>query len=264
MNTKLNTLMLAGLLAGASSAFAGSNYMDDASSIQSDNTIQENNGIGIGYAYSQNIYEGVSDKFQPFPLLNLNVGDFFLKGETVGYNAYKDENLSFAFVAQPQFGGYDADDSSELAGMTDKYYLINAGVQARYRLMPFSFTVSGLHDVTGRTAGNSASAKMAVMIPLDDERFVIIPSMSATWEDSNITNYYYGVSSSEATSTRSAYDPGSAVNLGYGLTVKYKIAENWGATLGYVLTQYADDISDSPIVSRKYASTVLAGVSYLF
>jgi len=263
MNTKLKVLMLAGILTTASSSFAGSNYLDNAGSVQADND-QVQNSIGIGYSYSQDIYEGIDNKTQPFPLLNLTYADFFIKGFTAGYYAYKDDSFSFALVAKPMFGGYDADDSDALKGMDDTSYLINTGVQAQYRLMPFVFTVSGLHDVSGHTGGNTASAKFAAMIPLDDERFALIPSISATWVSSDITQYYYGVSSSEATASRPKYDASSAINYGYGLTMKYQIAEHWGATLGYVLTQYADDISDSPIVDRKYASSVLAGVSYLF
>lgn len=266
MKTQFKVLALIGALVGTSSVFAENSNIDDANSINTASTSssQEKNGIGVALAYGQNIYKGVDNKFQPFPLLNVTYDDFFIKGFTAGYNAYQDDSVTFSFVVQPQFGGYNADDSDELAGMSDTSYLVNTGVQAQYRLLPFSFTVAALHDVTGRTGGNSASAKMAVMVPLDDQRFVLIPSVTATWIDSDITDYYYGVTSSEATSTRSAYDPGTAVNFGYGLTMKYKMAENWGVTLGYVFTQYANDIADSPIVNRSYASTVFAGVSYLF
>ncbi len=264
MKTKLKMLVLAGILTGASSAFADSTYIDSAGSMQADSSAQEHNSIGVALAYNQNIYNGVGNRVMPFPLLNVTYDNFFIKGTTAGYNVYQDESLTFSFVVQPQFGGYTSDSSNDLEGMDDTYYLINMGVQAQYRLMPFIFTVSGLHDVTGRTNGDTASAKIAVVIPLDDRRFALIPSISATWQDSNITNYYYGVSSSEATSTRPEYEPDSAINLGYGLIMKYKIAENWAATLGYILTQYDDNVADSPIVSQKYASTVLAGVSYIF
>lgn len=262
---KLSGLALIGILASVStvSAVADSTYLENADAVET-TTAQIHNSIGLGLGYNQNIYAGVGNRIQPFPLLNLTYDDFFIKGFSLGYNAYQDESMSFAFVVQPMLGGYNADDSDALEGMSDTSYLVNTGVQMQYRLMPFSMTLAAMHDVTGRTGGNSASAKFEASVPLDDRRFVLIPSITLTWLDSDITDYYYGVTQGEATATRSAYDPGTAVNVGYGLTMKYKIAENWGATLGYVLTQYADDISDSPIVSRSYSSAVMTGISYIF
>lgn len=264
MQTKLKILILTIILASVSSAFADNTYIDNAGSIQTDSTAEEHNSVGVALAYNQNIYDGVGNKIRPFPLLNVTYDNFFLRGSMAGYNAYQDESLTFAFVVQPQFGGYTSDSSNDLEGMDDTSYLINTGVQAQYRLMPFVLTVSGLHDVTGRTNGNTASARITVVVPLDDRRLALIPSITATWQDSNITDYYYGVSSSESTSTRPEYEPDSALNLAYGLIMKYKLSENWAATLGYILTQYDDSIADSPIVSRKYASTALAGISYIF
>lgn len=266
MKRKLKIAMLTSLLLATISApvFADNTYIDSAADIAENGFAQEHNSVGVALAYNQNIYAGVGNVIYPFPLLNVSYDDFFIQGVTLGYNTYKDESLSFAFVVQPQFDGYTSDESNDLAGMNDTSYLINTGAQVQYRLLPFAFTLQALHDITGRSAGNSASAKMAIMVPLDDKRFMLIPSVAATWEDSDITGYYYGVSSGEATESRPTYEPASAININYGLTMKYRLAENWGATLGYVLTQYADDISDSPIVSRKYASSVLAGISYIF
>lgn len=261
---KLKALVLMGVLSGSSCVFADTTYLNTAGDLQSNPPPEAHNSLGVGFAYSQNIYDGVGNKIKPFPLLNITYDDFFIQGFTAGYNAYQDANLSFAFVVQPMFGGYDADESDALAGMSDTSYLVNTGAQLQYRLMPFSLTLMALHDVSGRSGGNSASAKFAAMVPLDDRRFVLIPSMMASWESSDITNYYYGVSSNEATATRPEYNPASALNLAYGLTFKYQIAEHFGATLGYVLTKYARGVSDSPIVSRSTSSAVLTGISYVF
>lgn len=258
---KLSTLFF--LLANASLVLADNSYLSSAESVESATT-EPKNSIGLGFAYSQNIYDGVDNKLHPIPLLNLTYEDFFVKGFTAGYNLYKDPNLSFALVAQPTFGGYHASDSDALAGMDDTSYLFNTGAQVQYRLMPFSLTLAALHDISGHTGGNSASAKLAAMVPLDDRRFVLIPSIGTEWQSSDITDYYYGVSSHEANDSRPEYNPASAWNMQYGLTFKYQISEHFGSTLSYVLTQYAKDISDSPIVSRSNSSALLAGISYIF
>lgn len=239
-------------------------YAESAATIETDSAIAQKDSLGLGVVYAQNIYAGIDNKLQPFPLVNLFYNNFFLQSTTAGYTFYRDPELSFAAVMQPQFGGYDASDSDALAGMRDTSYLLNTGAQLGYRLEPLSFSLSALHDITGRSAGNSANIKLAASVPLEDKRLVLIPSISALWEDCHITNYYYGVSAGEATLTRPAYTPSSALNINYALTLKYHLSEHWGSTVGYLLTAYGDEIAESPIVSRKYASSGLAGISYIF
>ncbi len=260
----LKLLVLAALLTSSSLSLADNSSLNIAGGVQNESAPDVHNSVGLGFVYNQNIYDGVGNVIHMFPLLNLSYNDMFIKGFTAGYNAYEDASASFAFVMQPMFGGYDSADSDALAGMNDTSYLINTGVQMQYRLMPFSLTLAGLHDISGRSSGNTASAKFAAMIPLDDRRFGLIPSITAEWLSSNITNYYYGVTSGEATSSRPEYNPASAWNMQYGLTFKYQVAEHFGATLGYTLTKYSEAISSSPIVSRSTSSAVLAGISYIF
>lgn len=256
--------VLAALLANGSLMFGDTSSLNAVGAIQADVAPEIVNSVGVGISYGQNIYTGVDNTIQLFPLLNLSYEEWFIRGFTGGYKAYEDPNVSFAFILQPTFGGYDSDDSSALAGMDDTSYLLNTGVQVQYRLMPFSLTVAALHDVTGRTKGNSASAKLAAMVPLDDQRFMLIPSIATVWQSSNITGYYYGVSNHEATVNRPKYDPASAWNMEYGLAFKYRMSEHVGLTTSYVLTKYARDISDSPIVSRSTSSAMLASISYIF
>ncbi|MCD8500192.1 MAG: MipA/OmpV family protein [Gammaproteobacteria bacterium] len=183
---------------------------------------------------------------------------------SLGITLIKDPGVSVAVILKPTFAGYSASDSDALDGMSDTSYLLNTGLQMQYRLMPLSFTVEALHDVTGRSTGNTLSGELATIFPIDDQRFTVIPSVTAVWQSSDITNYYYGVSGSEVTASRPEYSPAGATTIHYGLTLKYRVSDHLGTTFGYTLTQLPRAISDSPIVSRSTSSSLLAGASYIF
>ncbi|MCD8542279.1 MAG: MipA/OmpV family protein [Gammaproteobacteria bacterium] len=262
---RITPLLLTILLITSAPSILASNFplsiLDD---VQTTSDPQSSNSLGLGFAYGQNIYTGVDNIIQPFPLFNLSMHNFFLKGDELGYYTYKDPGVSVAVILKPTFAGYSASDSDALDGMSDTSYLLNTGLQMQYRLMPLSFTVEALHDVTGRSTGNTLSGELATIFPIDDQRFTVIPSVTAVWQSSDITNYYYGVSGSEVTASRPEYSPAGATTIHYGLTLKYRVSDHLGTTFGYTLTQLPRAISDSPIVSRSTSSSLLAGASYIF
>ena len=203
------------LITSGPSIFASNFSLSILDDVQTTSDPQSSNSLGFGFAYGQNIYTGVDNIVQPFPLFNLSMDNFFLKGDELGYYTYKDPSLSFGIIVKPTFSGYSASDSDALEGMSDTSYLLNTGLQIQYHLMPLSFTVEALHDVTGRSTGNTVSGQLATIFPIDDQRFTVIPSVAAVWQSSEITNYYYGVSGSEVTESRSEYSPAGATSIHY-------------------------------------------------
>lgn len=253
-----------GLLAGAQSAFAVSDYNTSAYEVQPQGFGHTQNSLGISAVYNQNIYSGVDSQVLPFPLLNFTYNNFFLQNITAGYHAYTNDYVQASLILAPNFQGYNADDSDELSGMNDAEPSLNAGGRLMLKTKPIVTTLSAVHDISGRTAGNTASAKFSTGLPLMDKRLVLSPSVTFAYQDSNVVNYYYGVGNSEATATRSAYSPGGTINTTAGLVAMYKLSQHWQTNFTYMFTKFGNEIADSPIVSRSTSSTVLLGISYLF
>ena len=263
MKKLLTATAIVGFLGLSQAAFASSSYAPDVIDTEPQG-FESQNSLGLGVAYQQSIYTGVDNDVKPFPMLNFTYDDFFIKGITVGYNTYTTDVMQFSLIGRPNFQGYNSDDSRELSGMSDKGTSVNVGGQLVVKMLPLITTVSALHDISGNTAGNTLGLKFATGLPLMDKRLIISPSVAFTYQDSNITDYYYGVSDSEATSTRSAYSPSNTVNTTLGVMTKFQVSQHWSTTLAYMFTRYGNEISDSPIVDRSTASTVLLGASYLF
>ena len=61
-------------------------------------------GIGAGIGLSDSMYKGAEDKAYPMPLLDINYGDFYVKGVTVGYQFYQDDAFAASLFLDPLAG----------------------------------------------------------------------------------------------------------------------------------------------------------------
>jgi outer membrane protein len=222
------------------------------------------NSVGVGLFYSQSIYNGASNTFLPIPVVHVDYDGFFFHGYQAGYSFIKQNNAKVSLLIKPNLTNYSGSDSDALAGMEGRKISLNAGLQASYRYKLIKVSAAAVHDVTDRTNGSEVSGTLAAGLPLLDNRLLLTSLVSLSYQDSRVVNYYYGVKDSEATSGRSAYTPGGALNWTAGVAGKYAFAEHWKATLGYYLRHFGSAITDSPIVDRSYSSIGILGVSYVF
>jgi len=261
---KIKALFASGLLLLGMSAFAD-NYENSFDSVSSDSAIgaMQKNSLGIGAAYTESLYSGVDSETHAIPLLNLKYQRFFLKGFTLGFNAIQTEKMSADLVLIPLFQGYDASDSDDLSGMDDRGPSAYLGPQVTVRMKPINLTAFAAQDVTGRTTGAIAGAKVGTGLPLSN-KLVLVPSIGATYWDSDVTDYYFGVKDSEATSTRAAYSPSGTWVYTGSVSAMYELTQSFLARLTYSYTYYGSEIDDSPITDKDSANTVMLGVSYLF
>jgi outer membrane protein len=83
--------------------------------------------------------------------------------------------------------------------------------------------------------------------------------------NAKLNNYYYGVRPGEATAERPAYDPGSGVNLEFGVQAAYRLSEHWQLLGGVSLLQMSSGIRNSPVVEdRALVPSVSLGLMYGF
>ncbi|MFN3234132.1 MAG: MipA/OmpV family protein [Gammaproteobacteria bacterium] len=222
------------------------------------------NSVGVAGVYSQSIYSGVDNVIRPMPMINLYWKGLFWRGFEAGYRVVQHENWNAAVVVKPYFTHFDSSLSDDLSGMDDRDLSLNAGGEVAVRLKPIVLGAYAVHDITGRTNGSAVGVKVSTALPLFQKTLIFIPTLAAVYANHNIVDYYYGVKSSEATSSRPAYSADDTVNLSAALLAIYRITDHWNARAGYVITRYGDEIADSPIVERRYSSTALLGVSYVF
>lgn len=246
---KLKTLFVCGALAVSSSAIAAGSYTNSFDSVSSSSTadaVKNKNSIGIAVASFDQLYSGLENRTTALPLFNLKYNRFFLKGFDLGFNAYQSEQLTTSVILKPVFNGYKEGDSDELNGMDDRGASAYLGAQVNYRMKPLNYTLFVAQDVSGRTKGTIGGAKVGTGLPVMGGKVILAPSLSATYWNTSVVDYYYGVKDSEVTNSRAAYSPEGTWVYNGSLTAMYRFKTNLMARLTYSYSYYDAEIEDSP------------------
>lgn len=230
-------------------------------------TLAENKyGVGLGLGVSDSIYKGADDRSYPMPLLDINYGDLYIKGITVGYNLYQNDALTTSIFVDPLAGF--AVDGADLArgydNIDDRKFQTMAGLRVDYK--------TGLYDI--RTAASAqfgehgAEGKIsAFKIYSVTDKLILIPAIHIKGYTEDYTNYYFGVTSEEKNKNRNikeAYSADAATSVGATLTADYKLNDKIALMAFAGFEKFSSEITDSPIVEDNTLFLVGAGAKYFF
>lgn len=218
--------------------------------------------VGAGAIVVSKPHIGVDAKIYPVPLFGYEGERAYLRGVMAGYRLFKGERWSLGPVLRPRFEGYEASDSSALAGMSDRDPSLDAGAEWSWRADWGLIGVSLVTDVLGKHHGQELEFSYTAMFPYGG--FDFIPSVAARWRSSNLVDYYYGVRAEEETADRSAYEPGDTIAPLVRLMVRRKLSEKWSALGAAQYEWLGSEITDSPIVEDDYVVSFMLGLTYTY
>ena len=216
--------------------------------------------FGGGVAATNPGYIGYSREVTPFPLVFYHNGRFFFAGITAGYLLSNGDHYRFSLVVSPEFNRLSASDSPQLAGIQTRQWSIDGGAGLDVFGNWGRYNVSLVHDLLHRNNGTALNTSYHFSIPAGS--WLITPGIGVRWEDSNYTNYYYGVSPAEAIPGRPAYSPGSATNPFVDLSFSTPLSEHWQFRSSLIYLRFGGAIHDSPIVDRSGSPTIFIGFVY--
>ena len=154
------------------------------------------------------------------------------------------------------------DDDEALIGLKERESVGEAGIYFRHKSELGQAKIKLLTDLHDENYGNSAEAQY--IFDLSSKQWQVNQTITAIWQDSDRVNHFYGVSASEATSTRAEYKGKSAINLIVGIDGRYRVNENWDIKAGLAYVYLDDAITDSSIVSEEGISLFSMGTEYNF
>jgi outer membrane protein len=77
-------------------------------------------------------------------------------------------------------------------------------------------------------------------------------------------NYYYGVTTSEATAARTAYQPGASIHFDIGMDYQYQWGQHHSVLLSLKYRKFGSELKDSPIIEDSGSARLLVGYIYRF
>ncbi|WP_261836799.1 outer membrane protein OmpV [Vibrio ishigakensis] len=169
-------------------------------------------------------------------------------------------NMSAFIAANP---GFDSDKADILAGMSDRKFSADLGLNADIHLGQGTLATKFQHDVTG--VYKSFQADITYYHPVNLGGVAdLVPYAGVHYFSKDYVNYYTGVSQSDATVGRPAYksDGAFAYKVGYMLVIP--VTENLDVTQSTGYSYLDSNISDSPLVDSQNQWATTFGISYAF
>jgi outer membrane protein len=214
--------------------------------------------LGASVQMEPSIYKGGKDRVLISPF-KLDRDGFYLSGPSL--NVYKSP-VSRAYVGV----GLDEWDhkrgkSDITAGMNGLDRAINLRTGAAWKIRAGVFNVDLAHDFNAHK-GNQARVRYTK--PIQGARVLWLPYASVQWLDKDVSNYYFGVKSTEATTTRPTYQLNSTQVLKAGVDAEFPVSRNVAMVTGVGVTAYDSDIKNSSLVDKGSAPYVKVGLAYRF
>lgn len=124
------------------------------------------------------------------------------------------------------------------------------------------FNMTVLADALGEHYGQSASASYTY--DLKYMGWYINPSAGVTWQSADTLNHWYGVSQTEVTPQRQAYQADDQFGAFFSLRGRYEISEHWDINVIGGGVYVGTEVEDSPIVDENTLYFVGATINYNF
>lgn len=216
--------------------------------------------LGVGLLYSTSPYEGKEDNVYPVPLIEGRYKNIYSDGTSLGYIFAEKNEFAFSVVGFPRLMGYEEDDSSDLNGMQDREWSLDAGLRAAWDNEFFSLAVTGLTDLFSRHQGQEFSA----VISREFLEGAFIPRIGVKWWSDDLVDYYFGVVESEVRANRPEYAGDATTNFIAGFTAGLPLDDAWALVFDFEYEDFGSEVEDSPIVDADNVFRYVAGIVYRF
>lgn len=224
---------------------------------------QWNFGLGIGVQNGKSMYKGVGTETNPFPFFSAQKGNFKLIGNRAEYHLIDNGKFQLKALGHYRLEGFEADDSSFLAGMSEREGALELGIGTSLTTAAGQFSTSLLSDVSGTHEGHELSIGWEKTYPLNAQ-WLVKPSAKMHWRSEDLNNYYYGVASHEATVDRLAYTADSGTSYQLGIDAFYLIDQQQTVQVGISTMGWSNEISNSSIVEDDNTTYIKAAYSFRF
>jgi outer membrane protein len=221
-------------------------------------------------------YAGKDATVFPYPVTVFVIDQFYFVIDTAGYRLIANQRtatpapgttlLYLDAIAKWRTDGYDSSDSDELEGMHDRRQTIDVGGEFGISGDWGSVATTLITDALSRHDGQEVRSVYTRQFKnaFDVNSLNISPSAGLALQNNNLVDYYYGVRRDEVRPGRPEYHPGQAVNWLWGVDANYRLNESWTLLGGFTYYWLDSEIRNSPIVSRNYTISIIAGAMYKF
>ena len=248
--------MLKHLLAGFGVAMA---------SIATNSFAQDSAQFSVGMAYinSASPYEGVGSSSRVVPSVSFESGDLKLSVQDgISYRVFAGDSNQIRLNLAPNFEPYKSSDSTTFSGM-DRDMGVDGVVAGSFEIARGStLSLKMATDLSNTFNGHLVDVSFSQFIPLGGVPTIF--SVGSKWYDSKRSQHMYGVYASEVAVGRAEYAPGAVAVTYLSVNSIMSLTDNISAFVSVSANFLPNEITNSPIVSKKNTMSTVLGLSYNF
>jgi outer membrane scaffolding protein for murein synthesis (MipA/OmpV family) len=223
-------------------------------------------GLGGGIRGGQSPYLASDNEDQRrldlIPLYLYEGQYLFVRGTAGGVHIVKNDSLEINLLGRYRFQRLDPDSNVFYQGLNERKQSFDAGLEFAYTKDWGELGLSWVTDTLGRHNGQEVQFSYRYIFDLGP--WTVSPFIGWSWQDENLTNYYFGVSEAESRPDLPVYVPGESQWLSLGLNTSWQISDRimLFGNLGFGGTDSVVD--NSPLVEEAGASAIFVGGTYVF
>lgn len=227
----------------------------------------EASGFSVGGAVAAGDfgYKKTDAKILPFPLVNYEYGDFYFHALNAGYYFFRDSKNDVAFNIGPGALSYEPSDSNDdrMRKLNKRKISVMSGIMMNNRFRWGTFRTSVSSDVSDNSRGTVVDA--AYLYPIRSGKVIVTPGFGVNWSDSQLNQYYYGISPSEARRSGMAkYEPDDAMTCYMEMSALYQVNKSWSLMSSIKVTELSSTVTESNMVRGGLSTQFVAGFGYAF
>jgi outer membrane scaffolding protein for murein synthesis (MipA/OmpV family) len=186
----------------------------------------------------------------------------FFRGTKGGVHLIDNDVWEVNILGRYRFQKLDPDSNVFYQGLNERKQSFDAGVEFAFTKDWGDFTLSWVTDTLDRHNGEEIQFSYRYVWELGP--WTLSPFIGWTWQDENLTDYYYGVSQAESRPDLLAYSPGEAQWISFGLNTSWQITDRIMLFGNFGFAGTETEVLNSPLVEEAAASSVFVGGTYVF
>ena len=223
--------------------------------------------LGGGIRLGQSPYFATDNEDQrQFDLIPLYLYEgkyLFFRGTAAGVHFVKNDNWEVNLYGRYRFQKLDPDRHEYYEGLAERKQTIDAGFQVASTRPWGMLKLSWIADTLDRH--NGQEVELSYRYVFEAGPWSISPFISLSWQDADLTNYYFGVSpAEERLPDRPAYLPGESQWLNFGVNTSWQATDRITLFGNFGFGGSDSEVINSPLIEEAGFSAVFVGGTYTF
>lgn len=224
--------------------------------------------VGAGLRFGDSPYVGIDDigsivhsnSFDLLPYYYYDGKRGFINGSYGGIHLYKSQPFQLDAILSYRFDRLESEADEFFHTVEDRDQTLEGGFAATFRGGWGEVSLSWVTDTLDKHNGDEVDLTYRFTAARD--KWTLSPFFSLVYQNSKLTDYYYGVSEEESRPDLPAYEPGSSGILRGGLNSTYALSKRMRLLANFSVDYLDSSISDSPLVDEDFLPSAMLGFNY--